>query len=70
MMPAKIIRVPAAGSQLKMNVVEATGSPGGVEHLEARATGTRRSRAPRRANSLTAVMLAIEKIAMITAYGA
>ena len=27
MMPAMIIRVPAAGSQLKLNVVEATGSP-------------------------------------------
>ena len=27
MMPAKIISVPAAGSQLKLNVVVATGSP-------------------------------------------
>ena len=69
MMPAMIIRVPAAGSQLKLYVVEATGSPAVLRtsspgHSNAKVNGFSAR------NSLTAVMLVIEKIAMITTYGA
>ena len=64
-----IISVPAAGSQLSVNVVVATGSPAALSDVEPR---PRRTVGPRLLgqHSLTAVMLVIEKIAMITRYGA
>ena len=69
MMPAMIIKVPAAGSQLKLNVIEASGSPAVFRtsspgHWNAKVNGFSAR------NSLTAVMLVIEKIAMMTTYGA
>ena len=69
MRPARIISVPAAGSQLKPNVVVATGSPAVLRtsrpgHANAKVNGSSAR------YSLIAGMLAIEKIAMMTPYGA
>ena len=69
MMPARIIRVPAAGSQLSVKLVVATGSPAGLKtsrpgQAKIFVHGSLAS------YSFTAVMLVIEKIAMITRYGA
>ena len=61
--------MPAAGSQLRLKSVVATGSPAvlrtsrpGQAKILVHGSSARRS--------LTAVMLVIEKIAMITRYGA
>ena len=63
--PAMIIRVPAAGSQLKLNVVVATASPAVLRMSSpGQSKGIVHGSSAR--NSFTAVMLVIEKIAMIT----
>ena len=67
--PAMTISVPAAASQLKLNVGDASGSPGRVMRSSPGQWKVIVT-APRRARSLMAVICARQKIAMMIRYGA
>ena len=63
--PEISISVPAAGSQLNLNVRLESASPSGFAHVQARPVEGGASTATRPAASLTAGICAIEKTAMM-----